>query len=117
VGQRREVRLKEGSLANQKLSFLPHMLAHAHALVFAQEGKVAHFVIACHSFCTTSKRLLNSGEPVQSGRLISVDLNIAKMISADEISRYHAVNARDAISYWYEIAWVSCSASNPTEIN
>jgi len=85
---------------------------------FCSKGKFAHFVLAFHiiSFCVTSTRLLNSGEPAQSGRLISVDLNIAKMISADEISRYHAVNAQDAISYWYEIAWVGCSASNPTEM-
>ena len=59
-------------IGQSELSFLPHMLAHA--LVFAHEGKVAHFVIACHSFCIASKRLLNSGEPVQSGRLICVDL-------------------------------------------
>jgi hypothetical protein len=87
---------------------------------FCSKGKFAHFVLAFHiiSFCVTSTRLLNSGEPAQSGRLISVDLNIAKMISTDEISRYHAVNAQDVISYWYEIAWVGvgCSASNPTEM-
>ena len=114
VGQRREVKLKGGSLANQKLSVLPHMLAHAQG--FVQRASLHISSSLSISFCVTSTRLLNSGEPAQSGRLISVDLNIAKMISADEISRYHAVNAQDAISYWYEIAWVGCSASNPTEM-
>jgi hypothetical protein len=89
VGQRRELKLKEGSLANQKLSVLPHMLAHAE--VFVQRARLHISSSLFISFCVTSKRLLNSGEPAQSGRLISVDVNIAKMISADEISRYQAV--------------------------